>query len=197
MHTIADVRPQHRRALAAASEVVARVRARDLSRPTPCAGWDLGTLLGHMIGQNDGFALAVSTGDADESDYAAPVIGPDEASEAWTRSVDRVVTAFDNSELEREVRLVEIDPYGNFPAGVVVGMHLLDTVIHTWDVAISLGEAYRPDDELVDIVAAQAERVPAGTARTRPGAAFAPVVGAPRSDPWLNALAMLGRSNPD
>jgi hypothetical protein len=78
----------------------------------------------------------------------------------------------------------------------VVAIHLLDAVIHTWDVATSLGEAYRPDDELVRIVAAQAERVPAGTARTRPGAAFAPLVPMPRSDSWLRALAMLGRSNP-
>jgi uncharacterized protein (TIGR03086 family) len=196
MQTSQDLRPQHRRALAAAGEAVLQVGPDDLSRPTTCAGWDLGTLLAHMIGQNGGFAVAVSTSDADECDYAAPAIRPDELREAWTRSADRVLTAFDSAELDREVRLVEINPDVTFPAAVVVGMHLLDTVIHTWDVATSLGDPYRPDDELVDIVAAQAERVPAGTTRTRPGAAFAPVVATTKTDPWLKALAMLGRSSP-
>ena len=192
-----DPRPQHRRALAAAGNAVVEVRPVALSRPTPCAGWDLKTLLAHMIGQNVGFALAVSTGDADESAYAVPMIRPEELGEAWTRSADQVLTAFGNADLEQEVRLVEINPDDTFPAAVVVGMHLLDTVIHTWDVARSLGQPYRPDDELVDIVAAQAERVPVGTARTQPTAAFAPVLATTQTDPWLTALAMLGRSNPD
>lgn len=188
-----DMRPQHRRALSAAGKAVAQARPEDLSRPTPCAGWDLGALLAHMIGQNDGFALAVCTGDADASAYAAPLIRPDKLNEAWTRSAGKVLTAFDNTELERHVRLVEVNPDGTFPAAVAMGMHLLDTVIHTWDVASGLGQPYRPDDELVEIVAAHAKRVPAGTARTRPGAAFAPVIATSHTDPWLIALTQLGR----
>jgi uncharacterized protein (TIGR03086 family) len=190
-----DVRPQHRRALTAAAEVIARVQPGDLSRPTPCASWDLQALLAHMIGQNGGFALAVSTGDAEVSHYA-PVIWPDELGAAWTQSVHEVLTAFDKADPGRQVRLVEVNPDGTFPAAVVVGMHLLDTVIHTWDVANSLGWPFRPDHELVDIVAAQSERVPAGTARARPGAAFAPATTTTETDPWPRALAMLGRSNP-
>lgn len=190
-----DLRPQHRRALIAAGAAVTEIRSEDLSRPTPCADWDLGALLAHMIGQNGGFAVAVSAGDANESAYAAPAIRPGELSAAWTRSADQLLTAFDNAELERAVRLVEISPGATFPAAAVVGMHLLDTVIHTWDVATSLGKPYRPDDELVDIVAAQAERVPAGTTRAQPGAAFAPAIATNQTDPWFTALALLGRSS--
>lgn len=195
MQMVSDLRSQHRQALAAAGETVAQVRPEDFTRPTPCGDWDLAGLLAHMIGQNAGFALAVSTGDAEESAYAIPVIRADELSKEWARSADRVLTAFENAELERQVRLVEINPEGTFPAAVVVGMHLLDTVIHTWDVTTSLGQTYRPDDELVDIVAAQAERVPVGSARTRPGAAFAPAIATPQTDPRLTALALLGRSS--
>lgn len=169
MHETSDVRPQHRRALVAAGEVIARIRPDDLSRPTPCVGWDLGTLVAHVIGQNRGFALAVSTGDAAESDYAAHGLPPGKLSEAWTQSADQVRTAFANAELAQQTRLAEINPDGTFPATAVVWMHLLDTVIHTWDVATSLGHPCRPDDELVEIVAAQAEHVPTGTARTRQG----------------------------
>jgi len=116
---------------------------------------------------------------------------PEELSAAWTRSAAQVLTAFDNTELGREVRLAEINPDGTFPAAAVVGMH------HTWDIATSLGQPYRPDDEIVDIVATQARRVPAGTTRTRPRAAFAPVIATNQADPWLTALALLGRSKLD
>ncbi len=197
MKTTPDVRAQHRRALAAASEAVAQVRAGDLSLPTPCGDWDLAGLLAHMIGQNLGFALAVSAGDAPESSYAAPKVWPDELSTAWDRSADRVLAAFHDVELEREVRLVQVNANGTFPAAVAIGMHLLDTVIHTWDVATSLGNPYRPDDDLVEIIATQASRVPAGSARTKPGSAFAPVITTTQTDPWLTALATLGRATPN
>jgi hypothetical protein len=72
-------------------------------------------------------------------------------------------------------------------------MHLLDTVVHTWDVTTALGAGERPDDELVAAVLEQARLVPAGPARTAPGAAFAPALPAVDADPWAEALALLGR----
>ncbi len=176
MLTIDGFRPQHRRALGQAGEIVVLAQAVDLVRSTPCAGWDLQALLTHMIGQNDGFAAAVTTGDAPPSAYTrTAVIGCDLAPE-WHRSADRVLAAFAHAHTGSEVRLIEIDADSTFPVGVAVGMHLLDTVMHTWDVVSSLGAPYRPDDELLNIVAAGAKQVPAGVSRTRPGAAFAPAV---------------------
>jgi len=195
MQTIDDFRPQHRRALGHAGEIVVLAQAVDLLRSTPCAGWDLQALLTHMIGQNDGFAAAVTTGDAPPSAYTrTAVLGSDLAQE-WHRSADRVLAAFATAHADAEVRLVEINPATTFPVADVVGVHLLDTVIHTWDTATSLGEPYRPDDELLNIVSARANQVPSGAARTRPGAAFAPAVIADQADPWLKTLALLGRGD--
>jgi hypothetical protein len=67
-------------------------------------------------------------------------------------------------------------------------------VIHTWDVATALGEQYRPEQPLLELVAAGSLRVPAGQARTRPGAAFAPSLPTDTDDPWALTLARLGRS---
>ncbi len=75
----------------------------------------------------------------------------------------------------------------------MLGIHLLDTVVHTWDVAVSLGHDHRPADSLIGLVAAQAARVPAGAGRERPGAAFAPILESPVGDPWATTLAQLGR----
>lgn len=186
-----DLRSLHEQALADADRLVSRLRSHHLDRPTPCSGWDLGALLDHMVGQHYGFARAVETGDAAASDYAGP--GPSKTLAAWPASLERLSTAFAAADLDAQVRLVEISPELRFPAGVAIGFQLLDTVVHTWDLATALDTPYRPDDELVGPTLALARRVPGGEARSRPGAAFGPEVPAPTDDPWLTALALLGR----
>lgn len=89
--------------------------------------------------------------------------------------------------------LVEISPEMRFPVATVVGFHLLDTVVHTWDIATALGKDFRPDDELITATSGQAQRVPDGPVRERPGAAFAPGVVVDSVDDWDQTLAMLGR----
>jgi len=59
-----------------------------------------------------------------------------------------------------------------------------------------VGNPYRPDDELLEIVAAGAKQVPAGASRTEPRAAFAPAVTTDQTDSWLITLALLGREKP-
>lgn len=196
MQSIGDLRPQHRQAVAQAGEIVAHIHAADLARSTPCAAWDLQALLTHMIGQNDGFAAAVTTGDAPQSAYTRTAVTASDLASEWHRSADQLLAAFIHAHPDDDaVLLIEINPDSTFPVAAAVGMHLLDTVIHTWDVASSLGNPYRPDDELLDFVAAGAKQVPAGASRTRPGAAFAPAVTIDQTDPWLKTLALLGREN--
>ncbi|GLW05998.1 hypothetical protein Misp01_11280 [Microtetraspora sp. NBRC 13810] len=59
--TAVDVQDLDRRALDIAGEVIAQVTIADLDRPTPCAAWNLGELLWHMVGENRSFAAAVGT----------------------------------------------------------------------------------------------------------------------------------------
>jgi len=97
--------------------------------------------------------------------------------DAWLASADRLRTAFASAPLDRLVKLAEIRPDEWFPVAIAVGFQLLDTVIHTWDVATALGAVFRPDEEMVEATLAQARRVPnAPTVRERPGAAFDPVL---------------------
>jgi uncharacterized protein (TIGR03086 family) len=179
--------PLHHRALELTSELVGAVRPADLGRPTPCAGWDLAALLAHMTGQNHGFADALRGG-TDVAAYA-PVPGL----AAWPGSVADLLDAVAHPGTDA-VLLPEITVAQRFPVPVVIGFHLLDTVVHGWDVATSLGRVWRPEPPLVDAVLEQARLVPAGPARTAPGAAFAPALAAEGEDPWMTALALLGRS---
>lgn len=179
-------------ALTAARAVLSRVHAADLSCPTPCRGWDLRTLIEHIIGQNEGFALALAEGDADAP---RPLGDEDDLMLAWDKSVGHLLTAVGAADPGRPVRLVEIAPDATFLAAAAVGMHLLDTVIHTWDLATAIGESYRPDQDLLDLVVASSLRVPDGEARTGPDAAFACSIKASTTDPWTTALARLGRGS--
>ncbi|MBL8925123.1 MAG: TIGR03086 family protein [Pseudonocardia sp.] len=184
-----DLRPAHRRALAAADALVARVGPDDLSRPTPCVGWDLGTLLAHMVGQHRGFAAAVRDGDAPAAAYAPVSWTP----AAWAASAADLLAAFAAADLAAEVVEVELRTHP-LPVAFLVEAHLLDTVVHSWDVATALGEYYEPAPDLVDHVARAAARIPE-SARTRPGAPFSPSLSA-GSNAWERTLALLGRRVP-
>lgn len=181
----------HRRALGTASEFVAGIGDEDLGRATPCAGWDLGDLLAHMVGQHYGFAAAVRDGDAPVAAYTPADVRGRVAS-AWQESVDGLTAAFADADLDRPVRLVEISTDRRLPAGAAVSFQLLDTVVHTWDLATALGVEFVPDPELAGITLALARLVPQGDSRLGPGAAFGPVVAA-AGDDWTQALALTGR----
>lgn len=189
MMTFDELHPLFERALDDAGAGVLRAATEDLRLPTPCTGWDLGTLVGHMIGQNDGFAAAVRTGDAPASAYAPVELAPAQVSSRWSESVEGLSRAFRTAEPTAPVRLAEVGLQVTVTTALT--MLLLDCAVHAWDVAVALGEDYRPDEEIVRVVHESARVVAA-----RPGGApgfFA----APREvggeDLWSDALRLLGR----
>ena len=187
-----DLRPLQRSALHAADELIRRVSEEDLSRPTPCGSWNLGDLLAHMIGQHLGFAAAVRDGDAPRSAYQ-PI--PYDR-ERWEESVTAVVEAFGGADLSANAVVVELAPTP-LPVALLAHAQLLDTVVHTWDVAQALGIEYLPTAELAASVAQLAAVIPDDESRDLPDAAFAhslPIDSLPSDGTdWERALAQLGR----
>ncbi|GAB4069120.1 hypothetical protein GCM10028777_30120 [Angustibacter speluncae] len=86
-------RALHARALRDLGDLVAQVGDADLARPTPCAAWDLATLLAHVVGQQRGFAAAAQDGDAPVDAYAHVPFTP----AAFTTSADALLEAFARS----------------------------------------------------------------------------------------------------
>ncbi len=165
--------------------------AGDLTVPTPCAGWDLADLFGHMVGQNLGFAAAVAAGDAPVAAYESVPVAADDVTRRWEESAARVRDAFDAADPEATVHLAE---FGFRPTvAVALGMQLLDAAVHAWDVATALGQAYRPAEVTVSFVLDMARQIAASPGGT-------PVFAAPLTeggqDPWGDALRLLGR-DPD
>ncbi|NAZ82268.1 TIGR03086 family protein [Kineococcus sp. R8] len=193
---MATVQLTHRyeRALTAARGVLVGVDDADLHRSTPCTEWDLADLLGHMLGQNHGFATALRRGDAPRSAYAGrPVMGTATLLREWDASARQLTSACSSPAPRPGVHLAEVAAHTLLPMKAVVAIHLLDTVVHTWDIATSLGQDHRPDDDILESVAATALRVPTGPPRSTLGAAFAPPVPATETDLWDTVLMHLGR----
>jgi len=179
----------HRESLVVASTYVARLTDADLDRATPCETWDLRQLLEHMVGQHAGFAEVVRTGSAGAHAYHPLPF----STASWQTSVDNLVGAFAAADLASKVVEIELHPTQPLPIAVLVQAQLLDTVVHTWDIAAALGESYTPDPDVIDAVLRIAEPIPDDERRERPGAAFAHAL-AFDGTTWERTLALLGRA---
>jgi uncharacterized protein (TIGR03086 family) len=96
--------------------------------------------------------------------------------------------------LDRRFPLPEIAPGALFPARQAVSFHFIDYVVHSWDVAKTLGLEARFPPHLLDTALPVARAVPGGEYRLTPGAAFAPAVTWPGDSPLDQVVALLGRS---
>ncbi|MFF2087918.1 TIGR03086 family metal-binding protein [Nocardia sp. NPDC058176] len=183
---------RHERAVRLSADAVHAAEGLPLDLETPCAGWDLRALLTHMSTQNRGFAAA-ARGENDpavwETRRTIDPVGD------YLRSADEVVAAFAAPDaLTRTLPLPEIPP-GRFPAPLAVSFHLIDSVVHAWDVARALGNTIDLDPDLAPTALSIAEAVPTGATRLTPDAAFAPAIDTPaESAPLDRILRLLGRS---
>jgi uncharacterized protein (TIGR03086 family) len=189
-----DVVALNRRAVERSTEIVDAVDATQLGLPTPCAGWSLSDLLGHMIAQHRGFAAAAAGNVDDESVWQMQPVS-DRPADAYRVAARAATDAFAGDEvLSRGFWLPEIRDGGPFPARVAIGFHLLDYVVHGWDVAASIGAQADYPSDLVEAAVALAELVPAGASRQQPNSSFGVVLSLDRvPTPMERLLLILGR----
>ena len=129
-------------AVQASVQVVSQARAADLARATPCEAWTLAELLAHMTAQHNGFAAAATGDGADLVRWQTGAPAADPVAE-YAAAAARVIAAFGvPGVLDREFTLPQISPQLRFPAEQAIGFHLVDYVVHGWDVARTLGLRY-------------------------------------------------------
>jgi uncharacterized protein (TIGR03086 family) len=186
---------QNTRAVRATVRVVALVNDVDLARPTPCAGWNLGDLLAHMTVQHDGFAAAAAGEGADLERWQLRRFDPETLVAEYVLAAGRIMDVFSDPDvLDRQFCLPEISTRTTFPARQAIGFHLVDYLVHGWDVARALGMPYELETDLVNTALAIARTVPDDERRLRPGAAFGPALPAlARTGSLEEVLAWLGR----
>jgi uncharacterized protein (TIGR03086 family) len=191
--TTVDLVALHGVAVRTSIDVVSRVDATtDLGRLTPCPAWTLYGLLAHMITQHHGFT-ASARGATSLSDWLTVRLEPDPVGQYRTAAESLLAEFARDDVLGRAFVLPELSTTQQFTGAQAVSFHLIDYVVHAWDVARALGTTVTFDPDVLDAALVVARSVPQGPARTRPGAAFGPAIAWPAGG-LDEILAMLGRA---
>lgn len=185
-----DFRPYNRRVLDLVQAVADRVTPETLDLPTPCPPWTVEQLLQHMVSQHLRWASAARRRDADEDcplDQAD--LGADPA-KAFRISAAAATEAFAEGADNQPFVLPELGR--TVPLGLAISFHFLDFMLHGWDLAVSIGAPFAPENELTSL-ALRAARIIPDTAR-QPGAAFAAVLDVgDDAAPYDQLLGITGR----
>lgn len=180
------------RAVRATVTVVARATTADLALPTPCADWDLEALLAHMTAQHRGFTAAAAGHGADPAVWQLS----DTPLPGYAEAAAQVIAAFAGpGVVDRDFVLPEVAGDRPIRGATAIGFHLLDYVVHGWDVARTLGLPFELPADVLERALPIARAVPGGDRRLIPGAAFAPELPVPAdADPLTEIISLLGRS---
>jgi uncharacterized protein (TIGR03086 family) len=184
----AHLRQLHDRALDEMTTLVESAAPTMLGRPTPCAEWDVRALIEHTVGLNLGVAEAVLEGDAEAAAYA------DRPVSLWSSSVRLVRRAFQVSTAE-QVYVTPVSSDLPFSVSDVLTIHLLDVVVHAWDLAVATGVDYRPSAEAVAAISGMATLVAARAVPSTLEQFAAPIRSAAghEKEGWSHVLRLLGR----
>ena len=165
---------------ATARPVVAAVSPSDLAQPTPCAEWNVETLVTHFV---NGIAMFPALLAGEKPDIASGISGD-------------IATAFDgavrgNVEAWRAPGATE--HHTNMLPGMrLIDLNLCDAVVHTWDLATAIGVAARFDPDAVAYVYERWSNAPLDVSRQYN--AFGPEVSvAADASPLDRLLGLVGR----
>jgi uncharacterized protein (TIGR03086 family) len=199
MHTISDIRPYHRIALAASVDVVNAITRDDLDRQTPCAGWNLADLLAHMTVQHYGFAASARGAGADLALWQPATVAEAVAAnpaDAYAAAAADVLDAFSaDGVLDATSAMPEFGPGATVPGAMAIGFHFVDYVVHGWDVARTIDAPLELPTEVIHAVLPLVLAVPDGEFREADGAPFARAITATDAASDIDRILLhLGRS---
>jgi uncharacterized protein (TIGR03086 family) len=156
-----DIARLHRQALDETGSVVARIARDQWSAATPCEGWDVRTLLNHLVAGNlwaselGAGATIEEVGDRLDGDVLN-----DDPTEAYDASVTLAAATFEAPGALDAPCAVS---YGPVPGFVYCGHRFVDVLIHGWDLAVATSQDSTLDPELVaaafELLVDQAEMV--------------------------------------
>ncbi|MFE5081149.1 TIGR03086 family metal-binding protein [Streptomyces mirabilis] len=186
-----DPRPLYTRATEQIAALVATVRPEQLAGPTPCAEFDVRTLLSHIAGGTRRIAVVGAGGDGMA---VRPFLDGIE-DDRWSAAYDEVRTEVqkswaDDAHLDALVTV----PWGEAPGRIALSGYVMEAVTHTWDLSESLGRPLALDPELAEFALGIARRVLPDERRDDEELPFDSAVPAPEgADAYGRLAAYLGR----
>ena len=167
-----------------ANSVVGNVSKDQLDAPTPCAQWDLRTLLAHMTGVVANMGNGASG--AELISIPEYELEPDFVGQ-FRGETARTLGAWKARGLDGEINIGR----GSRPAPVMLTINVLDTTMHSWDVA----RASDQNAELPPALATNVLGLCQGfiTDDLRQSAGFEPAIATKSTNPTDQLAAFLGR----
>lgn len=166
-----------------ANKIVGSVSKDQLDAPTPCRDWDLRTLLAHMTG----VVANMGNGASGTELISIPEyeLEPDFV-EQFRGETARTLGAWKTRGLEGEINIGR----GARPAPVMLTINVLDTTMHSWDVARASNQDAQLPPELATTVLGLCQGFI--TDDLRQSAGFDPAIATKSTNPTDRLAAFLG-----
>ncbi len=185
-----DPRPLFTTALDQAGHLVATVTPDDLDRPTPCADYNVRTLLGHLVAVERRVVHIAHGGAPHEVTSLVTDVPDDGWLSAWTESR----TALDDVMAEDGVlQRTFAHPAGLLPGWQAVFAYVSEIATHGWDLAVAVGRRDELDDELAAAALGPVMQFLPAEPRGGPVPFAPPVDVAPNAPAYDRLVAWMGR----
>lgn len=173
--------------------LVERLEDDHLTAATPCSEWNVRSMLSHTLQSIEAFSSAVDGApgpDAAELFSGRDILGDDPLG-ATKRITQRSQSAWSTvTDWDQPVTTV----LGPIPTGQAIAIITFSTLVHSWDLAVAMGERDTvtfTEDEAVLAQAVADQLVP----MTRPEGLYGPEVPAPAdASPTQRIVAFTGRN---
>jgi uncharacterized protein (TIGR03086 family) len=131
---------------------VGQVRPEQWTAPTPCPGWDVRTLVNHLVYEQRWSVPILAGAALDEvgSRFDGDLLGDQPVAAVAEAAAAATAAAAEPGALARTVQL----SFGDTPATEYLHQLFADHLIHGWDLAAAIGADRRLDPALVDFCAA-------------------------------------------
>ncbi len=184
-----DLATAYQTAAQQTGRIVAGVSTDQLVLPTPCTEFDVHALLNHMVGGLHMFDAAARSTSIDMAK-----LEHDFVSDGIADSYDRAAAQLGTSLGAEGVIMNKWDmPWGTMPGMIAVGIGIIESIQHGWDLARATGQSAGFDDELIEIAMRTAKMMPVEQARNP--RVFGPEQPSPaNATPADELAAFLGRT---
>jgi uncharacterized protein (TIGR03086 family) len=179
----------YERALGRTGKTVAGTSRDQFADSTPCADWNVETLLDHIIGGCLTFAAGAEGRRVDAMRH--PHLTGDDHVSAYENAARAALAGFRApGALERDFAL----PWGDSPGAAALGLALADAAVHGWDLAKATGQEATIDDDIAEALYAMTTQMMEPKGRFPRMTAFKePVEVGDDAAPPRRLLAYLGR----
>ena len=165
--------------------VIGGVRADQMSEATPCSEWDVRALLTHAVGVVTNIGNGVR---GDEMIDPNAIALNDDVGAQFKAAAASTLAAWNAAGMDGEANIGA----GPMPASMAVGINLVDTTTHAWDIARATGQQEEIPAELATTVLAVAHTFLNDDIRNFAGIG-SPIEPAANATPTEKLVAFLGR----